>query len=99
MYPASRSAARPIYCTRRVSRDDDLDVAETLPEDFDPHHWAGVVVMGGPMSVTQCCDLPFLQREIQWLRLALQHKTPDPGAVPWRATLGQGARRASRAEC
>jgi len=55
------------------------DVAETLPEDFDPHHWAGVVVMGGPMSVTQCCELPFLQREIQWLRLALQHKTPILG--------------------
>lgn len=55
------------------------DVAESMPPDFDPHHWAGLVVMGGPYSVYQCCELPFLQREIQWLRLALQHKLPILG--------------------
>ncbi len=55
------------------------DVADDLPPDFDPHHWAGLVVMGGPLSVAQCCELPFLQRQIEWLRLALQHKLPVLG--------------------
>ncbi len=47
-------------------------LGEKLPQSLEKH--AGLIVFGGPMSAND--DTPEIKREIDWLTLALQQKTP-----------------------
>lgn len=55
----------------------DLTTAE--PHVFYPLDWSGLVVIGGPMSVDQVEQYPFLAHEVHWLRDALRAKLPVLG--------------------
>ncbi|MGC4003738.1 MAG: type 1 glutamine amidotransferase [Pirellulales bacterium] len=46
---------------------------------FDVEAYLGIVILGGPMSVDQTTEYPFLAAEIRWLRDALKHKLPILG--------------------
>lgn len=46
---------------------------------FDPKRHRGLVVMGGPMNVDETDVYPFLATEVEWIRRAVETKTPVLG--------------------
>lgn len=52
-----------------------IDAGEPVP--VDPHVWAGLVFMGGPMSVND--DLPWVGRELSLIRRAVAAGVPTLG--------------------
>jgi GMP synthase-like glutamine amidotransferase len=53
-----------------------LDLFRESPErlDFDAH--SGLIVLGGPMSAHDTDQYPFLVRELDWIREAMDRETP-----------------------
>jgi GMP synthase (glutamine-hydrolysing) len=47
--------------------------------DFDLSGVAGVVVKGGPQNVTELSELPYLQRELDWIKACIEAEVPVIG--------------------
>jgi GMP synthase-like glutamine amidotransferase len=69
-----------------------LDYADLFRDPHPPEDWrsaAGLVFMGGPMSVND--DLPFIKRELAILEEALQSSTPVLGVCMGSQLLARAA--------
>ncbi len=56
-----------------------IDVLAEPPREFEPEHWSGLVVMGGPMNVDQVDRYPALADEVRWMRQAVDANLPVLG--------------------
>lgn len=56
-----------------------VDLFREVPDRFEPDALAGLVVLGGPMNVDQTVRYPYLAREVEWLRLAVNRELPVLG--------------------
>ena len=53
-----------------------VNLYQRPPTNFDPRQIAGLVVLGGPMSVNDVDRYPFLRNEIKWIQSAVDLKIP-----------------------
>lgn len=56
-----------------------VELFRETPDAIPLDEAAGLVVLGGPMNVDQIEEYPFLAREVQWIRQALDRKLPILG--------------------
>jgi GMP synthase (glutamine-hydrolysing) len=53
-----------------------VDLFEHVPSDLPLMQSAGLVVLGGPMNVDEVVRYPYLDREVDWIRAAIERQKP-----------------------
>jgi GMP synthase (glutamine-hydrolysing) len=53
-----------------------VELFRTIPARLDMAQAAGLVVLGGPMNVDEVQRFPFLAREVEWIREAVEAEVP-----------------------
>lgn len=56
-----------------------VDLFNHVPQSLDLRQAAALIVMGGPMNVDQTDRYPFLARDVEWIRQALELHVPMLG--------------------
>jgi GMP synthase (glutamine-hydrolysing) len=56
-----------------------VNLYDVVPDSLELEESAGLIVMGGPMNVDEVEKFPFLSREVDWLRRALDMELPVLG--------------------
>jgi GMP synthase (glutamine-hydrolysing) len=56
-----------------------VDLFEQVPRDLPLIHSVGLVILGGPMSVDEVGQYPFLEREVGWIQAAMDQHMPVLG--------------------
>jgi GMP synthase (glutamine-hydrolysing) len=56
-----------------------IELFHQTPKRLDLDNAAGLVVLGGPMNVDETQRYPFLQKEVDWIRAAVDKELPTLG--------------------
>lgn len=80
-----RNVAHETMGTLRTALDDAglpfryVDLFAEVPAHLDVTQAAGLIVLGGPMNVDETDRYPFLAREVDWMRQAVEAEVPVLG--------------------